>query len=451
MRPLFLLLLIPALAGLAIGQDTIWTRLSGQGGLSRAAAVRCAGTDVFVTGLDRDTALGRSTVYVVRYDGEGNQMWNRTLNLAPYETGGRLATGPDGQPYVSLMSGRANPVAVLTKLNVIGDTTWTLALPGLALGPLLADQSNNCCVLAQRSLAPPDDTLLFLCFRPDRSESLHVPIPLLEVERLAGLCRTAAGNYVAAVSVAGGHPSALLVKLTGEGIPLWTVPVPDSVGSSALAVAARGADDCYLLAQGPRGVMLAGAGPGGNIEWVCPVGGGGAAADVGTDQAGNGYVVSGEDDCRIDKFSPAGALIRSFKGGTALVDLPVALALGHDDNPVVAATAQDVSGTTQVLAAKFQNVPVGIFGPESSRPGGRLLGSIRTDGRLELEVSEPGEYRVKVFDAHGRMMTSSAAKSQGGRLSFGLPGLPGGVYFAHVSGPIESRHKLVCGPARRLP
>ncbi len=447
MRRYLTIVVSVVIAGSAAGQDTVWTRISGQGGSSRAGAVRCLGTDVFVSGLDRDSALGESRIFVVRYDGAGNQMWNRRCGLADSAPGGGGGGGPAGQPTARGAPGRRDPAAVLVKLNTSGDTAWTRFELGSQLGPMAADQASNVFVLARRTLPPPDDSLLLLCFRPTGAESLRSALALADVQQLAGLCLTPAGNIIGAVSAGGANPLALLVKFAGSGAPLWTVPLPPQFGTAALAVAARGADECYALVQGAGGVTLLAVRGDGSVEWDRPVTTGGAAADIAVDPAGNAYVSWGESDCRVDKYGPGGQLLRSFKGGSAELDLPAALTIGQDDNPVAAATAVGGGGLAHVLTVKFLNVPVAVAEPGA--PGRWLHATFGAAGRFDCAVRRPGDYCLAVVDPAGRQVASARARARDGCCTFGLPPLPAGAYLALLTGPERAVGKLVCVDAGR--
>ncbi len=391
-----------------LADDTLWTRLWSPGHVARNASVQCRGTDALVAGSVFDTATKSSDIFVAKYSAAGSKIWNKTLNFDASDDGGTVAVGPDNCPYVGLSSGRT-PTARIVKLNTTGDTVWTRSKASTYSGPLVADNANNVYGLFSTGTLP-NDSLLLIGYNATGTLTAYRTLKLGRAHQPSGLCLVGT-HLIAASNIADSLVTrAALVKFTTSGETVWTRVLPESLATSALAIAGEAGGDFYLLGYRPAGPVMARLNPGGDTVWTVTI----STSDplspsLATDTAGNIFLATGGQACRLYKYDSQGRFLATLR---AIVGYPiqtVSVSIGTDDMPVATGPVVISPQNVPVLTVKFANPAGGVAKPAvpyqvpnirvQPNPVTRESATVRI---LGSKSSRAQRASVTVFDVSGR-------------------------------------------------
>ena len=111
-----------------VNGDTLWTRNYGGYSEERAYDVAlCPDNGFILTGFTKSYGAGGKDLYIVKTDGNGNMMWEKTYGLETDEEGYSIVTASDGGYFIAGKTYQYDGAGDLwfMKINGQGDSLWT--------------------------------------------------------------------------------------------------------------------------------------------------------------------------------------------------------------------------------------------------------------------------------------------------------------------------------------
>ncbi len=422
----------------ALADDTLWTRMLQPGEGAFVVAVRCQGTDAYLSG---SKGMENTDLFAAKYSGTGVLQWSTTIDLDTIDIAQCLAVGPDQSPVLGGGTGAGmEMLGLIVKLSPAGETLWTRTRANTMVVSVVADNSNNIFAIgACGGLML--DSLWLARYDASGNQDWSKTLKLAMMQQPTGICIGGSGNLVAAVNLMDTiSQTASLVKFSSSsGETLWTRQYPEEVAMRFSGITATGSN-FLIVGDDQTGSRLYKCGPTGDTIWTTGLPQAMLAPDIAADGNGNSYVAYTDEDLdyKLNKYDPDGQFLGTGRGGSSYDDMPVSLATGSDNYPVVTGMALDTLGTVGVFTVKFSGTPASMEDHKTARPRAplcRLLGTVLTNRHLRLQVETPGTYWFEVINPAGRVVHTHRTTVQPGLLRLPLPRRAAGVHFLRVQAP----------------
>jgi hypothetical protein len=321
--------------------------------------------------------LGRSDVFVRKYDTTGAELWTRQLGTSNWDVGTSIAIDDNGDAYVTGFTsgnfGRQNAGgadAFLTKIDAMGRVLWTTQT-----GTRNDDESNAVAV--------------------DPFHNVYIT------------------GYTEGAMIGSneGGRDQFLAKFSSSGNLLWTEQFGTAGSDQGNSIATDSAGNIYISGSTEsRATLMKFDGQGGML-WTKLLGMNSVRSDgVAVDRFDNVYVtgptsVTGSTDSYLVKFDPfGGQLWTKLYGSVTALDITTSLALDNFGNVFLTGwtnySVNSYSINNDVFLAKFNSLGTQIWKQEFGSTDADWGLSVTTDMRGSVYIAGRTEGQLDEVDCH---------------------------------------------------
>ena len=372
--------------------------------------------NVYVTGFCRDTCT------TIKYDQEGNEVWNsRYFRAANTGAGGSaIALGPDGSVYVGgweYVDTTERTNALLLKYDSAGNLLWNVGRNGSlsggdVTGAIAIGKSGAVFVTGTANLNAGEPDFFTARYEPDGSEAWYREFdgPANHKDASADVVIDALDNVIVTGVVestpSGDGSDIATLKYSPDGELLWSAIVDGeahlSDGASNVAVHSDGS--IYVGAYvtyhpGDPAIAVLKYSPDGTLDWTTRYQYPGStenwAYSLALDRDGSAYLtgvtrIHGQADTLTLKYSSTGALSWSarYAGSSPSADAGITVAVDGERNVVVCGQygANDKYGFAALKYGSSNGVPVADAGAKQSITTSDLSTSVARDASASRDL-----------------------------------------------------------------
>jgi uncharacterized delta-60 repeat protein len=376
------------------GPAVIWQQTWGGNNYEQASGLAVdSGGNIYSTGVTTTYGLGIGDVFLLKYNGNGTLLWQRTWGGVGNDVGTGVAVNSSGDVYVTgytNSSGAGGFDAILLKFNSAGSLVWQRSWGGRGNDygyGIALDARGGVYVSGETTSLGAGGSDAFV-LKTDASGNL------LWARTWGGngddSGRSIATDSLGSIYVAGytqsfgaGYPSAFLLKLNSTGDLLWQRIWIGSNCARAYGVAVDSSDNVYSTGTDPcigaySAGLLSKYNSSGGLLWlnswgVTSIEEGRAVA---VSQDGGVYVTgltknlgSPAPDVSLLKYIASGAIV--YQRASDGIGLKVGYAVATDPlgNPVVAGTVGASSYAISDISLPYQSIAASVSSSGNSTLG----------------------------------------------------------------------------------
>jgi len=484
---MFLLMSLAYPLSLSAQQDTLWTRTFGGPRADGAESIiETHDGGYAVTGFTYSAGAGRSDVYLLKTDVDGNEEWTRTYGGPGWDLGFSVyQTGADSGYVVAGYTtsfGAGSMDLYLIKTDRDGNEVWSRTFGGelIDVGRSIVETSDGCYLVCgyTESFGDGEDDFYLLKVDAQGDEMWHRTYGGTGSDMGNSIIRTGDGNYLLCGSTGStaGYDlrNVYIIKVDDEGETLWTRyfgrPEDYEQGDEVYPTSDGGyiivgsGDDLFAELSN---VYMVKTDPDGNRLWSSKFGTS-IFYDYGFsafEAADRGYIFAGsaksaatqKNDVFLIKTDPDGYVEWSNTLGGAGDDWAISIRGARDGSYVVAGNTDSFgAGSLDVWLLKFERVETGIH--DAGSPSVPLAFSLSQNypnpfnprTTIKFTVGEDTEAKLEIFSVRGKVVKTFPDFGSGphsvvwdGRDDRGVR-VSSGVYFFRLSTDTISKfHKML--------
>jgi hypothetical protein len=390
-RFLFALLLFPACVVAEEPYQVEWIRQIGTSNEESGQGIAADGTGIYVAGYSNGSLagpnLGSRDAFLLKYDLDGNPIWQRQIGTTEWDDAKSVALDGLGSLYVGGLTtgnlggpGEGNTDTFVSKYDLDGTNVWTrqLGLGGEeSTFAVAADALGNVFFSGNAIGPPPALGHNGLVGRYDSVGALdwshEFSFDFFRATDALGAATDGLGNVYLAGTTAGDAPNPMdpddhnvfLAKYDREGNEIWSNHIESAANEGAQAIAVDAVGNAYITGFSAGQTLVSKYDAGGNHLWT-DLNDADLGSAIAVDDFGNVFVTGRTGDLGSDlfvtKYDPSGMSIWTREFGSESIDHALGIAVDPLGNVYVTGeTFGDLAaanaGSFDVFVARLSPVP----------------------------------------------------------------------------------------------